>query len=263
MPSWNPDLYLRFANQRTRPALDLATRARDLLKDRADRPLRIVDLGCGPGNSTAVLAAGFPGGEIIGLDSSPDMIQQATASSIPASWVMAHVEKWQPVTTFDLVFSNALLQWVPEQAVLLAAIAQWLVPGGVIAIQVPGNNMSSLHQALLATAASAKWQSAFSGISDHLYYRDPDYYHEAVEEHCHEVDVWETTYWHLLKDHQAIIDWYAGTGMRPWLDCLCFEAQTDFKKDVLIRAAPDYPLRSDGSVYFPFRRIFFTGLTNA
>ena len=176
---------------------------------------------------------------------------------------MADVERWQPATTFDLVFSNALLQWVPDQAVLLSAIVRWLAPGGVIAIQVPANNTSSLHKALLTTAASAKWQGAFSGISDHLYYREPDYYHEVVEEHCHEVDVWETTYWHLLKDQQAIIDWYAGTGMRPWLDCISVEAQADFKKNVLTCAAPDYPLRSDGSVYFPFRRIFLTGFTKA
>lgn len=191
------------------------------------------------------------------------MIQQATASSIPASWVMAEVEKWQPATTFDLVFSNALLQWVPDQAVLLATLAQWLVPGGVIAIQVPANNTSSLHKALLATAASAKWQRSFSDMSDPLYYRTPDYYHEAAEGHCQEVDVWETTYWHLLKDHQAIIDWYAGTGLRPWLDRLSVEAQTDFKQDVIVRLAPDYPLRGDGTVYFPFHRIFFTMQTNA
>ena len=146
MPSWNPDLYLQFANQRTRPAWDLATRARSLVKERADRPLRIVDLGCGPGNSTAVLATSFPGAEIVGLDSSPDMIQQAKASSVSASWVVADVETWRPETTFDLLFSNALLQWVPDQSALLATVAQWLAPGGVIAIQVPGDARPSARR---------------------------------------------------------------------------------------------------------------------
>lgn len=192
-----------------------------------------------------MLATSFPGAEIIGLDSSPDMIQQAKASCVSASWVMADVETWRPETTFDLLFSNALLQWVPDQSALLATVAQWLAPGGVIAIQVPGNNTGSLHKALLATAASARWQGAFSGRCDHLYYRDPDYYFDAAEEHCDEVDVWETTCWHLLKDHQAIIDWYAGTGMRPWLDCLSDGERSDSKNDVLVRAAPNYPLRSD------------------
>ncbi|HEY1257183.1 MAG TPA: methyltransferase domain-containing protein [Terracidiphilus sp.] len=261
MPSWNPDLYLQFANQRTRPAWDLANRVRNLLKDRADRPLRIVDLGCGPGNSTAVLADSFPGAEIIGLDSSAEMIDQARATSVPASWVVADLQAWQPATTFDLVFSNAVLHWVPDQGKLLATLTQWLVPGGVIAIQVPANHTSSLYKALLATAASAKWQDSFSGMSNPLYFHEPDFYFEKAKDHCHEVDIWETTYWHLLKDHQAIIDWYAGTGMRPWLDCLLTEAQADFKQDILVRAAPEYPVRDDGSVFFPFRRLFFTMMT--
>jgi trans-aconitate 2-methyltransferase len=261
MPSWNPGLYLKFADQRTRPARDLAIRARACLASWNDgaSAIRAVDLGCGPGNSTAVVADLFPDAAIVGLDSSPEMIASARKTTTRAEWVVADVATWSPDRKFDLVFSNAMLQWVGDQKTLLAAMASWLAPGGVIAVQVPGNGGSPLHRALLAAAGSWANRERFEGLDEAIRYREPEFYHDALSELGLASDVWETTYWHRMENRESLIEWYSGTGMRPWLDRLDDDAERDaFKRDVLNRARDEYSVRADGSVLFPFRRIFFT-----
>jgi trans-aconitate 2-methyltransferase len=270
--NWNPELYLRFNEQRTRPAIDLAARAASLLAGPAAPPaqpaakqtagaraLDILDVGCGPGNSTAVLADSFPGGRLLGMDSSAEMIAAAQATGLAAEWQVADAAAWEPDRRFDLVFSNAVLQWLPDQAAVLGRLWSWLKPGGVLAVQVPGNGGSPLHRALQATAALSRWSGRFTGLDDALRYREPDWWHEALAALGAVPDVWETTYWHVLGSRAGLIDWYASTGMRPWLERLDNEAgRQEFKDAVLAAAGPGYPARPDGSVFFPFRRIFFT-----
>lgn len=285
MPDWNPALYLKFGAERTRPALDLALRARALLAARSEAAeagglaagaepapavvgaprLAALDLGCGPGNSTAVLATAFPGAELMGVDSSPEMIAEARRSwgevgrGLDAEWIVADGGTWEPGRSFDLVFSNAALQWIPDQAALLPRMWSWLAPGGVLAVQVPGNGESGIHRALRRTARSGPWRSRFADMDDPIRYYEPDFYYEVLAPLSGSVDVWESSYWHLLAGQSALIDWYSGTGMRPWLDRLADEAeQRAFKDAVLEAARADYPPRADGSVFFPFRRIFFT-----
>jgi trans-aconitate 2-methyltransferase len=261
MASWNPELYLRFGEERTRPAHDLAARARELLGDAADSRPRILDLGCGPGNSTAVLAAVFPRARISGLDSSPDMIAKARSSGLEAEWIEADAATFEPEGVFDLIFSNAVLQWVPAQEALLGRLALWLSPLGALAIQVPGNKESGLHQALLRTAASPAWRGRFVGLGESPRYEEPAFYFEVLEALGLSVDVWETTYWHTLAGPRAVIDWYSGSGMRPWLDRLPAEDDKQAFKDAVFEAASaSYPPRSDGGVLFPFRRIFITAV---
>ena len=132
MAAWDPQLYMKFGEHRSRPALDLAMRARSLLEGGAASPpgLSILDLGCGPGNSTAVLAAIFPGSSLVGLDSSPEMIEAARSSGLGAEWIVADGAAWEPGRSFALVFSNAALQWIPDQAALLPRMWAWLAPGG-------------------------------------------------------------------------------------------------------------------------------------
>ena len=257
MPSWNPALYLRFDAQRSRPARDLALRSRELL-DAAERP-RILDLGCGPGNSTAVLAENFPGARLVGLDSSPDMIAKARASGLAAEWIVEDAASFEPEGRFDLVFSNAALQWIPGQEGLLERMADWLEPGGVVAIQVPGNGGSGLHRALLRVAAAPEWRGSFEGLGSPMRYEEPPFYVEALAASLVRVDAWETTYWHVLEGRRALIDWYSGSGLRPWLDRLGGAAERRAFEDAVLEAASaDYPERGDGSVFFPFRRIFIT-----
>lgn len=263
MPSWNPDLYLKFADERTRPARDLAIRARACLASRAhaegEEALRAVDLGCGPGNSTAVVAECFPRAAIVGLDSSPEMVASARKTGTRAEWVVADVSAWSDDRKFDLVFSNAMLQWVPDQKALLSRMASWLAPGGVIAVQVPGNGASPLHLALKAAADSWQGPERFAGLDDALRYREPEFYHDELSSLGFASDIWETTYWHRMENQESLIEWYSGTGMRPWLERLEGEAEREaFRRDVLARARAEYPVRADGSVLFPFRRIFFT-----
>jgi trans-aconitate 2-methyltransferase len=261
MATWDPALYLKFNEQRSRPATDLALRARALLGERSDakRPLSILDLGCGPGNSTAILAAVFPGADLLGLDSSAEMIAAARASGLAAEWVTADAALWEADRNFGLVFSNAALQWIPDQAATLGRMWTSLAPGGALAVQVPGNGTSPLHRALRSVAASGPWRMKFAGLDDFIRYNEPDFYYECLAPLDGSVEVWETTYWHVLGGHGALIDWYKGTGMRPWLELLEGESERKaFTDAVLETAAPEYPLRDDGSVFFPFRRIFFT-----
>jgi trans-aconitate 2-methyltransferase len=259
MPEWDPRLYLKFGAERSRPALDLAMRAKTLLETAAAP--RILDLGCGPGNSTAVLAAIFPGASIVGLDSSPEMIDSAQKSGVEAEWVLRDAASYRPVGLFDLVFSNAALQWIPDQDSLLSRMYGWLKPAGVLAIQVPGNGESPLHRALRRTAADSAWGTRFEGLDDLIRYEEPPFYFEALAPTGAQAEVWESTYWHVLANRQALIDWYSGTGMRPWLERAADEAERQaFKDAVLEAAAPGYPLRADGSLFFPFRRIFVTAV---
>ncbi len=260
MPSWNPELYLKFNEQRTRPARDIAVRAAALFAGR-EGPCSAVDIGCGPGNSTAVLAERFPGASLTGVDSSPEMVEKARSSGTKAEWLVADAAEWEPDRKFGLVFSNAALQWIPDQAGLIERMAGWLESGGVIAVQVPGNGGSPLHRSLLETAASFAGSERFTGLENAIRYHEPDYFLAALEAAGLEGDLWETAYWHRLPNRDALIEWYSGTGMRPWLDRLEGEGERDlFKKRVLGGAAPEYPELDDGSVFFPFRRIFFTGV---
>ncbi|HCM26203.1 MAG: hypothetical protein A2Z99_02535 [Treponema sp. GWB1_62_6] len=263
MAIWDPDLYLKFGAERSRPALDLAQRARILLSARTETGagLSILDLGCGPGNSTAVLAGVFPGSSLTGLDSSGEMIAAARSGGPAASWIIADATDWRSDRSFDLIFSNAVLQWIADQETLLGRLWSTLADGGVLAVQVPGNSLSPLHRALRTTAANGPWRNEFSGLDDLIRYHEPDFYHEVLAPFGGTVDVWETTYWHVLAGHDGLIDWYRGTGMRPWLEKLADPAErAAFISAVREEAAPAYPLRADGSVLFPFRRIFFTAV---
>ena len=263
MAVWNPDLYLKFGEQRTRPAIDLALRARALLdaSKRTTNSLAILDLGCGPGNSTAVLADTFKNATLVGMDSSPDMIATARRCEFSAEWLVADAAIWEPKRNFDLVFSNAVLQWLSDQATLLARMWSWLQPGGVLTVQVPGDGSSGLHQSLRRIAALSRWCSRMDGLDNVIHYQEPEFYYETLAPLGGSVDVWETTYWHVLGSHMGLIEWYSGTGMRPWLERLASDTERQAFKDAVLEAAkPSYPVRKDGSIFFPFRRIFITAV---
>jgi len=221
--------------------------------------IHAVDLGCGPGNSTAVVAEFFPEATIVALDSSPEMIASARQTGTRAEWVTADAATWNAGQKFDLVFSNAMLQWVGDQKALLSSMVSWLAPGGVIAVQVPGNGKSPLHLALKVAAESFPANERFAGLDDAIRHREPEFYHDELSALGLVSDIWETTYWHRMENQESLIEWYSGTGMRPWLQRLADENERDaFKRNVLDRVRKDYPVRQDGSVLFPFRRIFFT-----
>jgi len=246
MPSWNPQQYLKFADERSRPCRDLAARV-DVAA-----PRRIIDLGCGPGNSAEVLSARWPGAAITGLDSSEAMIAAARAASPQCEWRAGDIPQWAAGDErFDLVFSNAALQWVGGHAAVFPQMLARVAEGGALAVQVPGNYTSAQHQ-LMRTVAE---RFGLQVRGWHTY--DLDFYYDALAPHAARLDLWATEYLHVLPGVEAIVEWYKGTGMRPYLDALGDESEREkFLAEYLEGLRRIYSPQTDGRVLFPFRRIF-------
>jgi len=252
MASWDPQLYLRFADDRTRPSADLV--ARVVLT----APRRIIDLGCGPGNSTALLRARWPDAEVVGLDSDPAMLATAEKSDPGVRWVRGDAGTWGPGEALDLVFSNAMIQWLPDHAALIPRLWQGVAPGGSLAVQVPVHTRSPLHQAILAVADKPRWRDATRDARGAIVHHEADFYYDVLCQLTDQIDLWVTEYCHVYDGPEAIVTWIKGTGLRPFLAALASDADREaFEAALLGRVTASYPRRRDGRVVFPFRRLFF------
>ena len=246
MPDWSAAQYLKFSEERTRPCRDLAARIE------LDDPRRIIDLGCGPGNSTQVLAERWPRADIVGLDNSPDMIAKARAGHPDWHWLTAEIADWAsiPGDLYDLVFSNAALQWVRDHAVLFPRL---LAKARVLALQLPGNWDGPAHQAMREVAK----RYSLEGRVREWFTHDLAFYYDILASGAARLDLWATEYIHILDGPEAVVEWYKGTGMRPFLDALdTNDDRARFTADYLEVIRGIYPPRPDGQVLFPFRRIF-------
>jgi len=251
MPSWDPQQYLGFNDERTQPCRDLA--ARIMLKS----PARIVDLGCGPGNSTQVLRERWPEAKTQGLDSSTEMIAKAKKDFPGDEWQTADIATWSAAEPYDLVFSNAALQWVPDHAVLYPRLLKQVASGGALAVQVPANINAPAHKRMRELAASPNWRQHFPGEVREWFVHEPAAYFDWLVPLSQRVDLWTTEYLHVLPGPQGIVEWYKGTGLRPFLDQLSSSADRErFLRDYLELVAMDYPAQANGQVLFPFRRLF-------
>ncbi|HTS63353.1 MAG TPA: methyltransferase domain-containing protein [Candidatus Acidoferrales bacterium] len=251
MPSWSPAQYLKFSEERTRPCRDLAARIE------LDDPRRIIDLGCGPGNSTEVLAARWPAADLAGLDSSADMIAKASAAHPDWHWIDGEIAEWAalPGERYDLAFSNAALQWVPDHATVLPRL---LEKARALAFQIPGNWDSPAHRAMREVAKGYRLE----GRVREWYSHDAAFYYDILARRALRLDLWETEYMHIMDGAEAIVEWYKGTGMRPFLEALDSDAdRRRFSADYLKALRPAYATRPDGKVLFPFRRIFLVAYT--
>jgi trans-aconitate 2-methyltransferase len=259
-PTWDPGQYLRHAEHRARPFAELLARVPALPGD----PARIADLGCGPGNVTVQLAERWPAAHVTGYDNSPEMLARTDEHAGPSAGGgrldFAHVDltAWAPTETYDLIVSNAALQWVPGH---LDAFPAWLdavAPGGTLAFQVPHNIDAPLHTLMRELAASARWKDRLAGVlrrEDSVH--DPLVYLDRLARLDCEADVWETTYMQLLEGEDPVLDWSKGTGLRPALTALADdpssrEAFVAEYRDLLRKAYPTAPY---GTV-LPFRRLF-------
>jgi trans-aconitate 2-methyltransferase len=252
MGQWNPDAYLRFEQERTLPSRDLAARI-DLAN-----PRTIVDIGCGPGNSTSVLGNAWPDAHVAGLDNSPEMIRKAQAAYPRYEWILADASAWQTSATFDLVFSNATLQWIPEHTRVLGGLFDRVNPGGALAVQVPYNLDSPLYKALVSVSKNGRWHDMMRGCSDQILYADENHYYEILSPLSKRLEMWRTTYIHIMESHQSLIDWYSSTGMRMYLDRLdTEEKRRAFTDEILETCREQYPFQRDGKILFPFQRLFF------
>jgi trans-aconitate 2-methyltransferase len=248
--TWSPERYLAFADQRTRPAVDLLARVP------LQRPERAVDLGCGPGNSTRLLAERWPAADVIGIDSSGDMLASAGQSGIRATWVEADLAAWAPQHAPDLIFSNAALHWVGGHETLLPRLLECVRPGGVLAVQMPRNFEAPSHTLLRATAASGPWADRLAEVLDWRPVATPEWYYDLLAPQAAALDIWETVYLHVLEGDDPVLRWTRSTALRRIVqaldeaDCAAFEAAYAAR----LRAA--YPRRADGRTLFAFRRLF-------
>ncbi|MCW1966905.1 MAG: methyltransferase domain-containing protein [Anaerolineae bacterium] len=254
MSDWNPNLYLKFANERTQPSIDLISRIA------LAQPAQIVDLGCGPGNSTKALRQRWPTAHIVGVDNSPEMIAAATKADPAGKWVLADLSTWQPDAPLDLVFSNATLQWVKHHDTLLPRLLGTVAQGGALAMQMPdtsGLGMPVRH--ILAQVADLpQWRARVAIAKGSTHTERPSFYYDVLRPHCRYLELWETEYNHVLDSAAAIVEWISATSLRPYLDALDTDAHRQaFIAEMVQRVGEVYGTQYDGKVLFPFRRVFF------
>jgi trans-aconitate 2-methyltransferase len=249
MAEWNPSQYLKFADERTRPAADLLARVP------LAAPATIVDLGCGPGNSTAPLARRWPGARIVGVDNSAAMLEQARRDHPDWTWELADIGQWAPAAPVDLIFANASLHWVPDHPRLFPRLLGHVARGGALAVQMPRNFGEPSHTLMHEIAEDARWRDRLAGAVRRPV-AEPAVYYDLLAPLARRLDLWETAYMHVLDGPAAILEWVRGTGLRPYLDPLDKAEQADFTARYLAALGAAYRPRADGKILFPFRRLF-------
>lgn len=247
-PGWNAARYLRFAAARQRPAVELLARV-------PERPFAsILDLGCGPGNVTQLLAERWPTAAITGVDASPDMLAAARRTVPAARFVAADLNAWAPDDRHELIFSNAALHWLPDHPALFARLVSWLVPGGVLAVQMPDNFAAPSHQSIRELAAEPPYAEIL-GEARMGATLTPAAYHALLTAAGAQVDLWTVEYYQALSGDAPVLDWLRGTTLVPFLDRLG-ERREAFLAELALRLDAAYPRAVDGTVLFPFRRLF-------
>lgn len=248
--AWNPEQYLKFAAPRLRPALDLMARVP------IEAPRRVVDLGCGTGQITRLLAERWPGAAVTGVDASPEMLARARADGPALAWEQADLASWQPAAAPDLVFSNAALHWLPGHAALFPRLFGAVAPGGVLAVQMPRNFAAPSHTAIADTVHAGPWRDRLAPLLRAAPVAEPAWYHGCLAPVAAELDLWETEYLQPLTGTDPVKEWTKGTWLAPFLAALPADEAAAFEADYAARVRAAYPVRPDGVTLFPFRRLF-------
>jgi trans-aconitate 2-methyltransferase len=252
---WSARQYLKFEDERTRPPRDL------LAQVPLHSPRRVFDLGCGPGNSTELLVARFPHADVIGVDSSPDMLQQARERLSNCVFVEADLVAWSPPEHSDLLFANAVFQWVPDHAGVLQRLLAALPDGGVLAVQMPDNTNEPALALMREVARNGPWAARLASAAaarDDL--PNPSTYYDLLRPLCRRLDIWHTIYNHLLAGPQAVVEWFHGSALRPFLSLLGDDMRRGFVVEYTARIAHAYPPRLDGRVLLRFPRLFIVAV---
>ena len=251
MTTWDPGQYLRFAEARLRPALDLLARIQT-----ATPPGLVVDLGCGPGNLTARLAERWPEAEVIGVDSSPAMLDDARRDHPAITWVEADLGTYEPPRPADVVFTNAALHWLPDHERLLPTLLGRVAPGGVLAVQVPDEWDAPSHTEGFAIAASSRWRDRLTVDLPEQPLLTPETYLDVLLPVAEDVDCWTTTYHHVLAGPDPVVEWFKGSFLREFLSRLDEADGAAFVAEYAEAMRRAYPPRADGRTVLPFRRLF-------
>jgi trans-aconitate 2-methyltransferase len=250
MAAWDPHQYAKFEDERTQPARDLLARVR------ADDARYVVDLGCGPGNSTALLGARWPEAVVEGIDSDDAMLAEARRRAPAGAWIRGDAATWAPDRACDVLFSNATLHWLDDHATLFPRLLSFVRPGGVLAVQMPRNYGDPSHTSIVAVASDAAWASRMPRRLREVPVHEASFYYSALAPRATRVEIWETQYCHVLPDPGAVVEWVKGTALRPVLDVLDGEERRLFLERYGAEIAARYPPCADGKVLFPFRRLF-------
>lgn len=249
---WNPNLYLKFDNERSRPSVDLVARIK------SEHPVSIIDVGCGPGNSTQVLHRKWPAAQIIGVDNSPAMIEKAKEDYPEQDWLLFDADKDRIIDTFDIVFSNAAIQWIPNHEDLIKRFSEMLNEYGMLAVQIPLFFDMLLGKSIHEIAESDKWNNKTGGVRQLFTIHTPEFYFDILSKYFKKIDIWTTNYFHTMESHTAILEMIRSTGLKPYLERLEIDAERDaFEAEVLDGIVRDYPSQNNGKVLFPFTRLFF------
>ena len=251
--AWNPAQYLRFADERLRPALDLLGRVP------LEAPARVVDLGCGAGNVTAILRQRFPAADVVGVDGSAAMLEKARTAAPDCRFEQADFSAWQPHEAPDLIYSNAALHWTDGHDALFPRLLSCLAPGGVLAVQMPAMHATPLRLAPYELAASARWAEHLRGVGSAPDILPAAEYWDLLRPHVASLDMWQTTYMHALAGENAVLEWASGSSLRPFLDRLPEAARAAFGQAYADAVRPHYPRRADGTTLLPFHRLFMVG----
>jgi trans-aconitate 2-methyltransferase len=255
MADWNAEQYLKFEDERTRPARDL------LAQIPSTSPRKVADIGCGPGNSTALLVDRWPGAAVIGVDTSADMLRQARERLPQHKFIEANVAHWAPPAETDVLFANAVFQWVPDHLKHLKRLIAGLDTGGVLAVQMPDNLDEPSHILMREVAFEEPWRHQLAKAAE---LRDslpkPGVYYDTLRPLCSRLEIWHTVYNHALDSPEEIVEWVKGTGLRPFIDPLEMPERKAYLAAYTARIAAAYPPQADGKVLLRFPRIFIVAI---
>lgn len=251
MQEWNPIQYEKFIKSRTIPAKDLIS------KIEID-PNTIFDLGCGPGNSTKALKDAFVNASVLGGDVSKNMIERAKEKYPGLSFILfdANTDFDSLEIKYDLIFSNACLQWIQDHDSLISKMIHALNDGGVLAVQIPIQQEHPVHKILMKLASSEKWKLRFK-YQIHYNNLSKREYYDVLSKYSCDFEIWETIYCHSMPSHESILEWFRAAGMRPYLEQLSEKEKVEFENDVLLKLIEEYPFQKNGEIMFEYPRLFF------
>jgi trans-aconitate 2-methyltransferase len=250
--SWDPTQYLKFAQPRLRPAIDLLNRVQ------LEAPRQVYDLGCGAGNVTALLAARWPQAHLCGVDNSESMLAEAARSLPAVQWRQQSLDQWHADVPADLIYSNAALHWLGQHERLFPALLDSLRPGGVLAVQMPRNFAAPSHTLIGEVARDPRWRERLEPLlqTPPLAVQEPAFYYGLLQPQTLSLDIGESEYLQALSGEDPVKEWTKGTALVPYLQRLLPAQQVEFERQYAKRLRAAYPPRADGVTLFPFRRLF-------
>ncbi|HMN73976.1 MAG TPA: trans-aconitate 2-methyltransferase [Rhodoblastus sp.] len=252
---WNPALYLKFEGERTRAVRDL------LAQTPLSNPGFVYDLGCGPGNSTELLRRRFPSAELIGVDTSEAMLAHARERVPDARFLRDSVDGFRPDHAPDLIFANSVLQFTPDHQELFANLTSFLPQGGCLAVQMPDTAREAAHALMRMIAVDGPWRERLMPVvKSRAVIADAQDYYDWLRPHCARLELWRTTYVHPLDGAQGVVDWFAGSALRPFLNPLTEKERESFLASYRREIIKEYAPRDDGVILLPYPRLFIVAV---